>query len=112
MALHQSKVHHTKWMHMENGKAMVRRLHRMEIQAKNGRVYTLRGENLPEAMITNVGDSHKGEHVAQILLNPRPTPSLTSEEINFYPKARDVLHIGLGIFCFLLVRFVLVLLEF
>ena len=47
MAITQDKECYTKWTHVENGKVLVRRIHRIEVQARNGGLYTLRGDKLP-----------------------------------------------------------------
>ena len=46
MALHHEQEHYTKWMHFENGNIMVRRLHRIEIQARETFAATLMGDAL------------------------------------------------------------------
>jgi hypothetical protein len=48
MALRHADEHYTKWTHVENGKVLTRRLHRLEIQARDGRTYVIRGEKLPD----------------------------------------------------------------
>ena len=71
MALHHGDEHYTKWMHIENGNMMVRRLHRIEIQARDGRLHVIRGEDLPDGFVTSAGHGHKCKHIAQILLRPQ-----------------------------------------
>lgn len=105
MALHHGDEHYTKWMHIENGNMMVRRLHRIEIQARDGRLHVIRGEDLPDGFVTNTGHGYKGKHIAQILLRPHSTRRLPAPDVDYWPKARDVLHVGLGIFGFLMLRF-------
>ena len=111
MALHHGEEHYTKWMHIENGNMMVRRLHRIEIQARDGRLYVIRGKNLPDGLVSNAGHGHKGEHIAQILLRPESIRNLHAPDVDFWPKARDVLHVGLGVFGFLMLRFFISLLQ-
>jgi hypothetical protein len=98
-------------MHIENGNVMVRRLHRIEIQARDGRLYVIRGKNLPDGFVSNTGHGHKGEHIAQILLRPESIRNLHAPDVDFWPKARDVLHVGLGVFGFLMLRFFISLLQ-
>jgi hypothetical protein len=105
MALLQGTEHFTKWTHVENGKVFIRRLHRMEIQALDGRLYAITGEKLPDYIQTSCGQAYKGEHLAQILLRPGkfgppPVPSRP------WPSFRDVCQIGLGMLTLLLLRFV------
>lgn len=71
MALKHGSDHYTKWMHLENGQVMVRRIHRMEIQDACGRLHHITQEQLPEAIVTSTGESSKGKPIARILLRPR-----------------------------------------
>ena len=99
---------HTKWVHVENGKVMVRRIHRMEVQARTGVMYTLRGKDLPDFIQTSAGEGYKGAHLAQIILKPekisRRTP-YTAPIANPFPSLRDVGNMGFGVLAFLLFRF-------
>ena len=105
MALHHGEEHYTKWIHMENGNMMVRRLHRIEIQARDGRLHVIRGEDLPDGFVTSAGHGHKCKHIAQILLRPQSIRRLPAPDVDFWPKARDVLHVFLGVSGFLMLRF-------
>jgi hypothetical protein len=111
MALKSDKEdeQYTKWVHVENGKVMVRRIHRMEIQARTGVMYTLRGKDLPDFVQTSAGDGYKGAHLAQILLKPekiaRRAP-YTPTVANAFPSLRDLANMGMGILGFLLLRFI------
>ena len=87
--------HYTKWVHMENGKNLVRRIHRLEIQAADGRLYIVTGAKLPEMMVSNCGFGHTGANVAQILLKPDtkmkyvPPPAATpAERLGWRPAGR------------------------
>ena len=71
MALQHGSEYYTKWMHMENGQVMVRRIHRMEIQDALGRLNVIAKDQLPEAIVTTTGEANKGKHIARILLRPR-----------------------------------------
>ena len=112
MALKTSKdtTSYTKWTHVENGKVMVRRIHRIEVQARNGTLYTLRDDKLPDFIQTSAGEGFKGEHLAQILLNPetikRRTP-FTAPVANPFPSLRDLGCAALGFVGFLLLRFLI-----
>ena len=106
----EETVSHTKWVHVENGKVMVRRIHRMEIQARTGVMYTLRGKDLPDFVQTSAGEGYKGAHLAQILLKPekisRRTP-YTATVANPFPSLRDLGNMGFGVLAFLLLRFII-----
>lgn len=94
------------WIHLENGQCMTRRLHRIEVQAADGRLYVFEGETLPIAFMTNTGVGHVGHHLGQILLDPKP---LNGKEwdmagiVNKAPKpdkpwpvGRDLVHFLAG----------------
>jgi hypothetical protein len=107
MALKQGSDCFTKWTHVENGRVMVRRIHRIEVQARNGHLYTLRGDHLPDFIQTSAGTGFKGEHLAQILLSPeipdrRPT---YRPEPRPWPTFRDIVNLGLGFLAIVLLKF-------
>ncbi len=99
-----------KWVHVESGKVMVRRIHRMDIQARTGAMYRLSGKDLPDFIQTSAGEGYKGAHVAQILLKPekiqRRTP-FTAPVANPFPSLRDLGNMGFGVLAFLLLRFII-----
>ena len=109
MAIRQNKESYTKWTHVENGKVMVRRIHRIEVQARNGTLYTLREDKLPDFIQTSAGQGHKGEHLAQILLNPetlnRRAP-FTVPLTKPWPSLRDLMNVIIGFAAFSLVNFI------
>ena len=86
----------TKWMHMENGKVLVRRLHRLEIQSASGQLHVLTGSNLPDAIVTNSGEGFKGAHLGQILLKPKQRllslNSLPEYKEDRWPTSRDAIQ--------------------
>jgi hypothetical protein len=94
MANEHKGEHFTRWMHMESGKTMVRRLHRMEVQAADGKLHVITGTDLPEAMVTSAGDSHTGQHLAQILLR-KDGGSLVKTLQSF--TWRDAAYVAIGL---------------
>lgn len=110
MALQQGTEHFTKWTHVENGKVLTRRLHRLEIQALDGRLYVIQGDRLPDYIQTSAGQGFKGEHLAQILLNPErmKAPPVPSQP---WPSFRDACQIGLGLLALVLLKFIIALVE-
>ncbi len=108
MALKQGSERFTKWTHVENGKVLTRRLHRIEVQASDGRLYVVRGDSLPDAIQTNCGTAYKGDHLAQILLKPGAI-SARSYELGSsgpWPNGRDALNFALGFLGTVVLRFV------
>jgi hypothetical protein len=109
MAIKQDKERYTKWTHVENGKVLVRRIHRIEVQARNGGLYVLRDDKLPDFIQTSAGEGFKGVHLAQILLNPESIPKrapYTAPVANPWPSLRDLGNVGLGFLAFLMLRFI------
>lgn len=98
---------------MENGKSLVRRIHRLEVQARNGQLYVLRGDKLPDTIVTSCGQGLKGEHLGQILLKPESLPKRTAYPpvAAPWPSWRDIVSLGIGFFGFVIFRFVASLFE-
>ena len=114
MAIKQGTECYTKWTHMENVQPMTRRIHRIEIQARNGELYVIKGEDLPECITTSCGVGLKGKHLAQILIKPKsvakrlPYPEPTA---NAWPSFRDLVSLSIGFFGFVIFKFVVSLFE-
>jgi hypothetical protein len=106
MALKHKEEHFTRWTHVENGQVLNRRLHRIEVQANDGRLYVITGDRLPDFIQTCTGVGHKGTHLAQILFNPNRQPkrfSLSDPEP--WPSSRDVLMAVIGVMSFIFLRY-------
>lgn len=115
MALKHGSDHFTKWMHMENGQVMVRRIHRMEIQDACGRLHTIIQDQLPEAVVTSTGEGQKGKHIARILLRPQSRTLAELPAFDGLPGAFlwNAMMFGLGFFSALTLRyFARLLIEF
>ena len=94
------------WMHLENTGCMHRRLHRLEVQAADGRLYVFEEDRLPIAIITNTGVGHVGNHVGQILLDPKPESGREWDMARMankapksdkpWPVGRDLVHFLAG----------------
>ncbi len=98
MALKQGTETFTKWTHVENGKILVRRIQRLEVQARDGRLYIITGEDLPDFIQTNTGNGTKGDNLAQILLKGGQKPTFFRMESRPWPTARDAFNFLIG-FC-------------
>jgi hypothetical protein len=68
--LSKKRRDHCKFVLLESGEPIVRRIHRLVIQAANGKVYEIEGKDLPLYICLSTGHSQDGKHVGQILLNP------------------------------------------
>ena len=56
--------------------------HRVEIQARDGRLHVIHGENLPDGFVTSAGYGHKCKHIAQILLRPQSIRRLSALSVS------------------------------
>jgi len=98
MALTTGDETYTKLTHLENGKVFVRRIKRLEVQARNGRLYVITGKDLPDYIQTSTGEGRKGDSLTQILLSGKDSPYNFKAESPAWPSARDVLNLVIG-FC-------------
>ena len=105
MALKQGNDSYTKWTHVENGNVMVRRIHRIEIQDRKGRLHVLSAETLPDFIQTSAGVGHKGKHMAQILFGPESVKG-RAPDTQPWPTLRDVTNVGMGILLLVMLKFV------
>jgi hypothetical protein len=111
MAIKQKDEHFTKWVHTENGKILVRRIHRLEVQALDGRLHIVTGDRLPDMIQTCAGEGYRGAHLAQILVNPKSLRRKYIAPLAMpYPTGRDLFNVGLGFVGFIFARFFLSLL--
>jgi len=103
MALQADDKWYCKVTHYENGRVITRRIHSIAIQAVDGRLYTLTEKKLPDAIALFTGDNNRGEHMAEVLMNPKPRLDLR-ELASGWPSGRDLLHLTIGSFlCFVLI---------
>ena len=65
MALYDGSTYYTKFTFTENGKTIDRRIHRIEIQARDGRLYIIEGKDLPDFLYASTGVGFKGQHIAR-----------------------------------------------
>jgi hypothetical protein len=105
MALRHGGEFFTKWTHVENGQVLVRRLHRLEVQGKDGLLHVLEGRNLPDFIQTCAGEGHRGKHLGQILLGPNDPSRRSRNRTERWPSPRDGIHLVMGVsLCLILVR--------
>ena len=95
MALQADNKWHCKVTHYENGRVITRRIHSLAIQATDGRLYTLTEKKLPDAIALFTGESHSGEHMAEVLMNPKP-PLRLRDIPKGWPEGRDLMHVVIG----------------
>ena len=104
MALQAQDRSFCKVWHTENGRAWVRRIHTMVVQAADGRVHHLSGKDLPDSISLYSGAPYRGAHLAEVLLHPKSakaTPLIPDGE-GLLGK-RDAFFLMLGMFSFWLI---------
>lgn len=105
MALKQANETFMKWVHTENGNVMVRRIHRLEVQDRHGRLHILTGDKLPDLWHSSSGHGMKGCHLGQILLNPNPEPEYVPDKPNTWGLSHFV-SFCVGFLLLVMVRFI------
>lgn len=106
MALKHKEEYFTRWTHVENGQVLNRRLHRIEVQANDGRLHVITGDRLPDFIQTCAGVGHKGTHLMQILFNPNRQPKqMVLTDPQPWPSSRDVLMAVIGVMSFIFLRY-------
>lgn len=112
MALKHGSEYFTKLTHIENGKIVPRRIHRLEVQDRHGRLHILTGEKLPDYIQINTGHGYAGKHLGQILLGTKGLSltdsvlSLPRVEMPAWPCFRDLLSALMGFLLFFALRFI------
>lgn len=88
-----------KFDHYENGKTIPRRVQYMMVQSPDGRVYHMRGDDLPDAIVLTASDSQKGNSL-QVLLKAPPRKTITAFVAEFLngTRARDLAFLFVGMF--------------
>jgi len=83
--------------HIENGRVMTRRIHQIMVQAANGHLYTLTGNDMPDSISLYSSQSKQGQ-AAEILLKSPPPPSLSAFILSLltWKHARDIVFMILG----------------
>ncbi len=107
MALKSGDKWYCKVTHYENGRVVTRRIYSVAIQATDGRLYTLAEKKLPDSISLFTGESHSGEHMAEVLMNPKPRYRFW-EFHDEWPSGRDLLHVTIGMATVLLAEIVFV----
>lgn len=97
MTRQQGSTHASKWLFMENGQATVRNVHRIEVQSREGKLFSLTGERLPDFVVLTTGRSQQGDSIAQILDRPNRTVSRPLPAPKPWPEWRDMLHVVIGL---------------
>lgn len=88
---------HCKMVHVENGRVTVRRIHHVLVQAIDGRLHSLTGERLPDAICVSSGLPNE-ESRAEIILGLPRAPSFWVFVLSLVDRkrARDLAFMFLG----------------
>lgn len=79
---------------VENGKTMWRRMHQLDVQARDGQRHTYEGKRLPDSFMFFSGISHKDSHLGTVLGLPRE--KVPTSLAGFMPGPRDWLYVIIG----------------
>jgi hypothetical protein len=98
MALKDGSGYYTKFTFVENEQALVRRIHRLEIQAWDGRLYAVEGKQLPDYIGGTSGAGVKNAHVLQILVSKQALKAGLpgGPKLVPWPGQRDLMHMLMG----------------
>jgi hypothetical protein len=98
MALKDGNLYYTKYTHVENGQMLVRRVHRLEIQAWDGRLYVVEGKDLPDGIVSFSGKGVKDAHVLQVLVPKRALKAGLpgGPKVVSWPTQRDLVNMIMG----------------
>jgi hypothetical protein len=98
MALKDGSVYYTKFTHVENGQMLVRRIHRLDVQAGDCRLYSVTGKDLPDGIIGFAGTGVKDAHILQILVPKRMLKAgwAGSSRPRRWPDERDWVNMVVG----------------
>ena len=109
----KNEPQYTMWTHTENSKVVNRRLHKMDVQDRFGRMHHLKDDELPEAIHTFSGQAYTGAHLATILLSPEKlrVPKAAPPDTASWPNLRDAVNLLLGFLGIVMLRFVVALFE-
>jgi hypothetical protein len=110
---HGNEPQYTMWTHTENGKVVNRRLHKMDVQDRFGRMHHLKEDELPEAIHTFSGQAYTGAHLATILLRPEKlrVPQAAPPDTAAWPCLRDVANFFIGFMSITILRVIIALIE-
>lgn len=99
MSIVSSGERYCKLMHVENGRVTVRRIYQVMVQAVDGRLYSLTGDRLPDAIC--IASSIPNEDArADIILGLPRVPTFWEFVPNYldHKRTRDFAFMFLGMF--------------
>lgn len=113
MAIKRGREYFTYCTHIENGDVVPRRIHRLEVKDAKGKTHILTGKKLPDLIVTNAGDGHKGAHTGYVLLGKEPAQRKAKTKVDRpddqWPSVRDFLQIAIGFLAFSMADYLLVM---
>jgi hypothetical protein len=82
----------------ENGRSTTRTVHRISIQATDGRFFHLEKHLLPYSMVLDTGDSNGDQHILGILTKPKTLLPPLELWLVRRVRGRDLLWLMVGMF--------------
>lgn len=134
MALFAGDKHFCKVFWMEPGDTVIRRVYKITVQQPTGLVDHYEGDELPDAMVIQIGPSSRRQNASmQVLMRPefrlgdwepevripqwnRESRMAERTSVRFpieyhWPRRRDIIHMGAGFFLLGLIRLFLIVAE-
>ncbi len=90
---------------VETDRSFTRRIHRLTVQDRHGRTYTLVGNSLPNVISIDTSEQRKGNHLGQIILNPKHVSPFPIPDSRPWPCGRDAINIVIGFVLISMIRF-------
>ena len=109
MAMKQGDKYYAQFMLIESGRTISRQIHSITVQDRCGNNRELSGQNLPNTIHINTGETKTGKNTADVLISPEKIHDGLPRvfEVEPFPSGRDVLFVIIGCVVFMLLQFVL-----
>jgi len=111
MALKDREGYFAKFTYVENGQVLTRRVHKFDLQARDGQLYHVEGKDLPDGVTIYAGTGRKGNHLAELILPKRAFTKFArpQDRPEKWPSRRDLVHVAVGVALLVILHSALIL---
>ncbi len=109
MALKDREGYYAKFTYVENGQVLTRRIHKFDLQARDGQLYHVEGKDLPDGLTMYAGAGRKGNHLAELILPKSALRRRDQVRPPKWPNRRDWVHVATGASLLVIFHSVLIL---